>query len=686
MRGNSFVPHRGHPLVLLARRKGHTKEAAENAFLKYAKVWGDGSSDVGASHLTAELHLNDFLQFLSDDIQEAIALKHSGAQFVERNASRQQDVGLVRKSRNSECSAQQSLRGHGAGPVVWPLPENIDPEQVTAPHRHSFQVQATSVFLESRHSNSQGNSCVPLDGSEVSPEPRHDRLSSGTNDCKHRASSHVEGSGLRTSRKTEMHSNFRNPGVSVSAHNPAAARNVQKKDFLNSDARAGGGGRGGVQRAMSSFFAAPVPKRARAHDPGGVLDGCGEPLEWADMDDLDMCNRAVFQNREFRYPQKEICNHTLRKKDCFVLLATGGGKSLCYQLPAVLSRGVTVVVSPLISLIQDQVDSLSRLKLADGSRGIPAHFLNSTSGVSAYRGIMDDLYRHQPCMKLLYVTPEGLAMEGSRLNQALQSLYDRSLLERLVVDEAHCVSTWGHDFRPDYKNLGQLRRKFPGVPMMALTATATPAVQEDILKVLRMTGPDCKRFITTFNRPNLRFEVRPKSSGTSSEPQHKGQPWARVELARFICSVPQQATGIVYCLSRDECKQTAMGLKSVFNIRAGYYHAGMCPGDRSRIQRAWQSGDVQVCVATIAFGMGIDKANVRWVVHYCMPKSLDGYFQEAGRAGRDGDPAHCVVFYSHKDHGRLQRMITMKKKGGKRQKEIDYKLLDQVYDSIVFYI
>lgn len=337
-----------------------------------------------------------------------------------------------------------------------------------------------------------------------------------------------------------------------------------------------------------------------------------------------------------------------------------------------------MVVSPLLSLIQDQVESLVNLEMADGAVGIPATFLTSTTTGSMLRNILDDLYRVDPTIKLLYVTPEGLASEGGQVHVALKSLHSRSLLELFVIDEAHCVSTWGHDFRLDYKILGRLRAQYSGVPMMALTATATNRVRDDIVKCLKLKNLD--RYTTSFNRPNLRFEVRMKSTAMSQV--HPRITVTMMEIVTYIQSHPGEA-GIVYCLSRVECEDVTRGLCEL-NVSVACYHAGFAPNLRAKVQQDWHRGTVQVCVATIAFGMGIDKSNVRWVIHYSMPKALEGYIQEAGRAGRDGKPSHSILYYCGQDFRRLLYMLRIKQSGSTSQmKSNGRKLADEVKEYCV---
>jgi bloom syndrome protein len=358
---------------------------------------------------------------------------------------------------------------------------------------------------------------------------------------------------------------------------------------------------------------------------------------FAHSERLKHCFRESFALKQFRENQLEAINASLCKKDCFVLMPTGGGKSLCYQLPAVVDPGVTIVISPLLSLIQDQVKGLA-------DRGINARGVTSNNTQEEVHEVYTQLARQDCQLKLLYVTPERVASSG-RFFSAMQNLNARGKLDRFVIDEAHCVSQWGHDFRPDYTRLGELRQKFPAVPMIALTATATERVQTDILKQLGMK--DSKVFISGFNRPNLRYAVEKKTTGVK---QMKN-------MADRINRYHRGESGVVYCLSRDECEKVASGLRQV-GVSAGAYHAGMPPDLRESVQDQWSRDHISVVCATIAFGMGIDKADVRFVFHYSMPKSMEGYFQESGRAGRDGQDASCVLYYTYGDKARLTRMIT----------------------------
>lgn len=368
----------------------------------------------------------------------------------------------------------------------------------------------------------------------------------------------------------------------------------------------------------------------------------------------------VFRLRYFRSNQLEAINATLSGRDAFVLMPTGGGKSLCYQLPSIIqsgtTRGVTVVVSPLVSLMQDQVDHLAAIN-------IRATSFSSEKTLSERGDIMKQLFRNE--LDCIYVAPEMLA-KSDAINKIFKQLWERQCLARIVIDEAHCVSQWGHDFRPDYKKLGDFRREYDGVPVIALTATANDKVQVDVKNHLGLKDPAC--FKQSFNRPNLRYYVYPRSKGSNDkikdllDKTHKGQ------------------IGIIYCLSRAKCEAMAQQL----GRRAGFYHAGMKKDERADIQRLWQAGTVQVIVATIAFGMGIDKPDVRFVIHTSLPKSLEGYYQETGRAGRDGRDANCYLFWAFADKVSLEKMIDRGESEGQQispaQKKVQKEGIQRVVD------
>ncbi|CAN6207218.1 unnamed protein product [Urochloa humidicola] len=325
-------------------------------------------------------------------------------------------------------------------------------------------------------------------------------------------------------------------------------------------------------------------------------------------------------------------------KDVLVIMAAGGGKSLCYQLPAILRNGIALVVSPLLSLIQDQVMGLAAL-------GIPAYMLTSTTNKEVEKFIYRALDKGEGELKILYATPEKIS-KSKRFMSKLEKCHHAGRLSLVAIDEAHCCSQWGHDFRPDYKNLGILKIQFPSVPMIALTATATSKVQTDLIEMLHI--PRCVKFVSTVNRPNLFYKVYEKS------------PVGKVvidEIANFIGeSYPNNESGIVYCFSRRECEQVAKELCDR-GISAEHYHADMDIVAREKIHMRWSKGKSQVIVGTVAFGMGINKPDVRFVIHHSLSKSMETYYQESGRAGRDGLPSECVLYYRPGDVPRQSSMV-----------------------------
>ncbi|XP_060757484.1 ATP-dependent DNA helicase Q5 isoform X3 [Neoarius graeffei] len=360
------------------------------------------------------------------------------------------------------------------------------------------------------------------------------------------------------------------------------------------------------------------------------------------MNDIVQALKTHFGFEKFRSQQQEDVVKAVMKgdRDVFVCMPTGAGKSLCYQLPAVLATGITLVISPLIALIQDQVEHLKALN-------IPACSINSKLPSGERRQILADLQSENPRLKLLYITPEMVASPA--FQPCLNSLSSRGLLACLAVDEAHCVSQWGHDFRPDYLKLGNLRALLPGVPCVALTATAPKRVQQDIAHSLRLRSP--LTFSTPVFRKNLKYDVIFRD--LLPDPYVHLHAFAKEALGG--CSA-EKGCGIVYCRTRESCEDVAHRLMKL-GIMARPYHAGLKAGDRTDSQTDWMEGKVPVIVATISFGMGVDKANVRFVAHWNLAKSLASYYQESGRAGRDGLPSSCRIYYSPKDRDQLRFLI-----------------------------
>lgn len=349
---------------------------------------------------------------------------------------------------------------------------------------------------------------------------------------------------------------------------------------------------------------------------------CGVAIK---MDSIHDTLRHVFGLHEFRPYQREIIDELIAGRDAFVLMPTGGGKSLCYQLPALHRRGLAIVVSPLISLMKDQVDALV-------ANGVKAAHYNSTLQPEEARRTLARL--HAGALDLLYVAPERLMSDSfiGRLKQIEIAL--------IAVDEAHCVSQWGHDFRPEYAELGALRKHFPGIPLVALTATADPHTRRDIVDLLALR--EAGQYITSFDRPNIRYTVLDK---------HR----PRDQLGRFLATRSAES-GIIYALSRKRVEELALHLRDL-GLEAAAYHAGLPAAERRDVQESFLRDDVQIVVATVAFGMGIDKPNVRFVVHHDIPKNIEAYYQETGRAGRDGLPAEALLLFGMQDVVMARKMV-----------------------------
>ncbi|MGX2949753.1 ATP-dependent DNA helicase RecQ [Ursidibacter sp. B-7004-1] len=345
----------------------------------------------------------------------------------------------------------------------------------------------------------------------------------------------------------------------------------------------------------------------------------------------------VFGYQSFRQGQSEVIDAILTGKDCLVIMTTGGGKSLCYQVPALCLDGITLVISPLISLMKDQVDQLL-------TNGVEAAYLNSTQTLEEQQKVEQKALSGQ--LKLLYLSPEKVMTSG------FFHFISHCKISLIAVDEAHCVSQWGHDFRPEYTLLGGLRKTFPNIPLVALTATADPTTRVDILQHLKLQDPHT--YLGSFDRPNIRYTVQEKFKPTE-------------QLIKFILS-QQGKSGIVYCNSRKKVEEITEKLAAK-RVSVMGYHAGMTMQERETVQNAFQRDNIQVVVATVAFGMGINKSNVRFVVHFDLPRSIESYYQETGRAGRDDLPAEAVLFYDPSDYGWLNKVLLEKPETDQRQIE-----------------
>jgi len=361
------------------------------------------------------------------------------------------------------------------------------------------------------------------------------------------------------------------------------------------------------------------------------MSGSNPPTSLAPSS-LEQSLKHFFGYDSFRTGQREIVEAALQKRDMMIVMPTGGGKSLCFQLPALLKPGLTVVVSPLIALMQDQVEALQ-------DNGIGATFLNSTLSAIETRSRQTAILEGK--IKLLYVAPERLL--GERFLPFLDIVAEKLGISAFAIDEAHCVSEWGHDFRPEYRQMQRVRDRYPNIPIMGLTATATERVRQDIIQQLNLRNPYIH--VASFNRPNLYYEVRPKTKHS---------------FAQVLQIIQKKGgSGIIYCLSRKKVDEVAYKLQQS-GIQALPYHAGMSDSDRTTNQTRFIRDDVQVMVATVAFGMGINKPDVRFVIHHDLPKNLEGYYQESGRAGRDNEPSHCTLFFGFGDVKTIEYIIEQK--------------------------
>lgn len=398
-----------------------------------------------------------------------------------------------------------------------------------------------------------------------------------------------------------------------------------------------------------------IKQSLEASEPGEGSGGDPSAAAW-DKEDFPWSGKVkdvlqnVFKLQKFRRLQLETINASMAGKEVFLVMPTGGGKSLCYQLPAVCSDGFTLVICPLISLMEDQLMVLKQL-------GISATMLNASSSKEHVKWVHAEMVNKNSQLKLIYVTPEKIAKSKMFMSR-LEKAYQAQRFSRVAVDEVHCCSQWGHDFRPDYKALGILKRQFPNTTLIGLTATATNHVLRDAQKILCVGR--CLTFTASFNRPNLFYEVRQKPSSTEDFIE---------DVVKLINGRYKGQSGIVYCFSQKDSEQVTISLQKL-GVHAGAYHANMEPEDKSRVHRRWSVNEIQVVVATVAFGMGIDKPDVRFVIHHSMSKSMENYYQESGRAGRDDLKADCILYYGFGDIFRISSMVVMENVGQQKLYEM----------------
>ena len=369
----------------------------------------------------------------------------------------------------------------------------------------------------------------------------------------------------------------------------------------------------------------------------------GKRYKWSDR--VQDILKTVFRLKEFRSCQERAINATLEGKDCLVVMPTGGGKSLCFQLPALVDDGITIVVSPLLSLMEDQVNGLKELN-------IETSVINGHTPVSETSAVMRAMADPSSSLKIVYVTPEKVA-QSKRFMSEMEKCYNKNRLDRIVIDEVHCCSQWGHDFRTDYKFLGVMKKQFPRTPILGLTATATATVILDIQKILSIEG--CLVLKDSFFRPNLNYIIERLPINLKREQLIEN-------IALLLKTKYYNQSGIIYCLSVKDVEDVTQKLKSL-GVKAGAYHASLTPTHKTNIHKEWYRNKCQVIVATVAFGMGINKLDVKFIIHFSMSKSVESYYQETGRAGRDGQPADCILYYRFADVFRATSLVFSVKNG-----------------------